>query len=145
MKWPWREVIGDPGDPLLVRYTLLWTPWVRVYIHKLCRSDRDRHLHDHPWSFVSVVLWSGYHEMRPGNEVVERGPLSIAYRRAEDQHRVRLRQLMRVEYHGTTQTWHRVGEIPAWTLVICGRKRRLWGFETEEGWVESSQYFHREG
>lgn len=32
MKWPWRETIGIP-EILLTRYTLLWTPWFKVYLH----------------------------------------------------------------------------------------------------------------
>src|SRR5271170_2923953 len=36
----------------------------RLYLHKFYTGDNDRHLHDHPWSFTSLLLWNGYHEIR---------------------------------------------------------------------------------
>ena len=48
--------------PLMTRYKLLLTRWGNLYLHVFHRSDEDRELHDHPWGFVSLILWGGYYE-----------------------------------------------------------------------------------
>jgi hypothetical protein len=147
--FPRAIIRSEDGDPYLIRYTLLWTPWFRLYAHHILRSDEDRDMHCHPWAFVSLVLAGGYREHRPvlridGKDVrcscittnnddetygCPRRPLSIAFRRAEDMHRVELFQ-------------KDSREIPAWTLVACGRKKREWGFMTPDGWVPWHQYLN---
>lgn len=67
--WPRRRVIWScerEKGPLLTRYFLLRTPFVAVYLHHLHASDEDRALHDHPWSFITFLLSSGYFEWTPG-------------------------------------------------------------------------------
>ncbi|OLE52666.1 MAG: hypothetical protein AUG51_16985 [Acidobacteria bacterium 13_1_20CM_3_53_8] len=55
--WIHVDVIGEDSrvelGPLLVRFEILHTRWLRIYLHHLMRSDAERHLHDHPWPFVS--------------------------------------------------------------------------------------------
>lgn len=90
---------------------------VSVLVHKFESSDdTSLGLHDHPWSFLTIVLWRGYDELRP-ESVVRRRPGSIAFRRAEDLHAVRLRG------------------GPSWSICITGPRRREWGFQTAKGWV----------
>lgn len=36
----------------------------RVLLHKMEAPDPGVDLHDHPWWFVSIVLWGGYTEQR---------------------------------------------------------------------------------
>jgi hypothetical protein len=38
-------------------------PWGTVRLHHILRSDDDRHLHDHPFNFVSLLLTGGYTEV----------------------------------------------------------------------------------
>lgn len=125
-----REVIGDGGEsPYMVRYRIIDTPWFGVYLHHILRSDVDRHLHDHPFSFVSAMLWGGYTEVLsryvfdlPGHarRLARRAP-SICFRNAEDAH-------------------HLVLERPCWTLVLRGPRRRQWGFWTAVGWKSATEY-----
>lgn len=90
-----------------------------VRLHHILRSDYDRHFHDHPWPFISIVLRGGYWEERPvfesgiyvGSTRRWRGPGSIAFRRSTDWHRLDLPS-------GKT----------AWTLFITLKKRQEWGF-----------------
>lgn len=49
-------------DPYLVRWYVLRTPWVSLFVHKFIRSDEDRCLHSHPWCFLVVPIWRGYIE-----------------------------------------------------------------------------------
>lgn len=118
---------NDPA-PYLIRRTLFWTPWVRIYLHEIRRSDDDVFLHCHPWSFTSLILLGGYVEYVPCF-TSERRAGSLIMHAAEDAHRIQLRQ----DKFGN--------EIPAWTLVFCGRKKREWGFFTEQGWVRHDVYF----
>lgn len=135
-----RCVIGydGPAGPLLVRYRLISTPWGGVYLHHLLRSDADRHLHDHPWAFWSLILWRGYLEVEPAlgqgspgifvsghtSELARqtrRRPLALVRHRARDRHQLIL-------------------ERPAWSLIWVGPRVREWGFHTERGWVRWQEY-----
>ena len=122
-RWPRRRVIqscnGSKGT-LLIRYFLLHTQAFSVFLHHLIQSDDDRALHDHPWSFVTILLSGGYWE-HTTTERIWRRRFSVLFRPAEWQHRLEL-------------------ERPVWTLVFKFRTRRHWGFITKEGWQKWNQY-----
>lgn len=133
MNWFWRKAdfaIGGWEDPYLLRwYVLPRNRWINLYLHKFCRDDDDRALHDHPWWFVSVMIRGMYTEIiaqdpeaNSGRGFVRSAP-SIAFRRAEHRHRVVLER-------------DDAGEIvPCWTLVITGPRVRDWGFWCPQGFV----------
>lgn len=112
------------SGPLLIRYYVLSTPLVAVFVHHLMRSDNDRDWHDHPWSFVTVLLSSGYREHTPRGTFWRRR-FSILYRPATWLHWLEL-------------------ERPTWTLVIRFRRVREWGFVTPRGWVHWRDYGRRD-
>lgn len=174
---PWvrfRKWLGDQVEiiwgcyntwpPLLLRIKFINFPSFKVYLHIFFRSDQDRELHDHPWTFVSFILWRGYDEIRPKalwrgelsssevmNTILREGmaasnpkqiipPLAPA---SAPPHGWREDQLERVRvwpgmllYRPAWWT-HRV-ELPpgkvAVSLVFSFRKSRDWGFFTKEGW-----------
>lgn len=111
------------GELYLRRWRIVQTPWFGLYLHKIASRDKDRDPHDHPWSFVSLVLRGGYDEYRPGIGIMARGWLSLAFRRANDAH-----------------TILRLHRTPTWTLVAVGRRKRIWGFHTRTGWVDWRRY-----
>jgi hypothetical protein len=131
---------NDPHTTYLTRWTLVETPWFAVHLHRIRRPDADRDLHDHPWSFVSVVLRGWYRETRLSAEgrrqcdygywqaraYTMRRRWSVAYRRAETMHAI-----------------HEISPTPLWTLVLCGPRRRRWGFRlTRTGhWLDADEYF----
>lgn len=105
---------------------------------QILRSDEDRALHDHPWSFLSIILRGGYFEISETFEGkkttlvrngfafmrTEEGRLTIqwpknlsAYRPATYRHRVKL-----ISFDETSQ------EVPCWTLIVTGPHVREWGF-----------------
>lgn len=99
-------------------------PNFRIFLHFINRSDDDRHLHDHPWDFTSLILSGGYNEvLPPGDEFMVRKPGQILRNKAEHIHKVQLRD-----------------NKPAWTLVRARQARRIWGFHTESGWVDWRKY-----
>lgn len=117
---PNDEIVGPDGSVYMRRYYVAKTRFGWVRIHEILRSDQDRHLHDHPWNFISLILSGGYTEHTPEG-VRKYGPMSLLYRRAEALHRLTL-------------------EGTAWTFVVTGPKKRSWGFQTERGWVYYRDY-----
>lgn len=140
-----RSDISINGDVYMHRWRLIHTKWFGVRIHHILRSDSDREYHDHPFTFLSLILKGGYLEHRPGckgecssllglvdldfhHKLIEPCAWaalgSLVFRHAEDLHRLELPE-------GKT----------AWTLVIRGPVRRQWGFMTSEGWVRSKDFY----
>jgi hypothetical protein len=115
-----RYTIGRKGEAYLTRWVLLGKrkagAW-RLFLHCFHRSDFDKALHDHPWSFVSLVLWPGSWE-HTWEGVKWYGPLSLLRRRARWAHRVEIEP----------------GRL-VWTLVLSGRYERKWGFWCPRGWT----------
>lgn len=130
-QWAKGWLSGKPHFIIGPRYLLRWyviprNPLLNIYLHKFLHDDEDRANHDHPWNFISIMLWGGYFEyvgtLRESPLYERRAP-SIAYRSANHAHRV---VLHRRYGDGTIQ--------PAWTIVITGPVIRDWGFWCESGW-----------
>ena len=118
--------IGGMDHPYMKRwYVIPRNPWLNVYLHKFLRDDDDRAVHDHPWWFLSLVLWGRYWEWDHVNAewpAYTRGFGSIAFRRAEHRHIITL------------------PDGPCWTLVITGPKKRVWGFWCPKGFVPWTEF-----
>lgn len=137
MRWLKKQIIrNEAGDPYLVRWAIN-LPWFGIKLHHILRSDEDRDCHDHPWSFLSIILLGGYWEHRPVRMVGEmgdeasrettrrwHGPGSVLWRPAPSVHRLELPV-----------------ERTAWSLVFTGPKRREWGFHTICGWIPWTRYW----
>lgn len=122
---PYYFVIeNEVGDPYMCRYRLFRVPLFGVFLHHILRSDEDPDLHDHPWNFVSLILWGGYLEVLPAGVMRMMRPGSVVRHRATDSHQLIL-------------------DRPAWTLVFVTGKKRTWGFHTRNGWMNFRDYFDR--
>lgn len=116
-----RAINGVP-DVYLTRWTL-WGRRLggsggsgrRWFLHYFHRSDYEHALHDHPWDFVSLVVWPGYFEVTE-NDRKWYGPLSVLRREAAWRHRVEI-----------------APGRHCWSLVCTGRKLRHWGFWCRSG------------
>jgi hypothetical protein len=124
-------IASETDNPYMVRYKVFRTPFFKIFLHHILRSDEDEEMHDHPWNFVSFILWSGYYEVlpvkgRPGVPDLPRRLRGgdVVRHRAADAHRLVLTQ-------------------PAWTLVIVTGKKRHWGFWTERGWEPYEVFLNR--
>lgn len=133
-------------EPLMTRWKIIRTAWFRLCLHIFHRSDEDRELHNHPWTFVSLILWGGYYEVRPwrGMRPMLLHQQRILERVSLDQthfERVRMRPgslLIRPAWWA-----HRVeiaGAHPSVSLVLMFRKTREWGFFTRDGWKHWKQF-----
>lgn len=98
-----------------------------VYLHHVQADDPDDKLHDHPWLFnCSIVLRGRIEETLPrGRRVLGCGSMTARLSRAP--HRLALQS------------------DDSLTLFITGPKIRRWGFYTERGWVDSSDYLQADG
>jgi hypothetical protein len=121
MRWPSLKpfIIGTDDDPYLKRWFILpHNKWFNIYLHKFCRSDDDRALHDHPWVNMSLLIRGSYLEHMQDGSIVLRSPWWPVFRKAEAAHRVEL-----------------IAMQPVWTIFVTGRHRRSWGFHCPKGWV----------
>ena len=116
MKIPHKVIINCEGEKYLTRYYLVRTRWLSVFLHIFHCSDEDRALHDHPWNYVTFLLWRGYYEHTPKG-VFRRWPLTFAFHPARWRHRVEL-----------------VDGKPAVTLFIHFKRLRSWGYHLSTGW-----------
>ena len=84
------HVIGGRDDPYLERwFAVPRNRWFNVYVHRFCRSDDDRALHDHPWVNCSVLLEGSYVE-HTDRDRVERLAGEVKFRTARAAHRIEL-------------------------------------------------------
>lgn len=136
-KWERKKLIYDrvDGELYLTRYYLFLKERTKfpfnVFLHKFHKSD-DIVLHDHPWSFFTLILKGGYWEWRPqfnkeGQKTGEIakwcGPGSFRWAKASQYHRVELDP-----------------DVTCWTLFCPGPKQRDWGFLVRNKWVQWEQY-----
>lgn len=121
-----RSDIYFHGDLYMRRWRVGPQGGIGIRLHHIVRSDIDRELHDHPFTFVSIILAGGYTEHRVDGSTTHYPPGSVLFRRAETLHRLTL-------------------DRPAWTLVIRGPLRRVWGFATDHGWVPWTEFVAGKG
>ena len=96
----------NKAEPFMIRYYPLfrkrpkWFPF-NIFIHKILKSDRGD-LHDHYWSYFTVILAGGYVETTEKG-TFNRKPGYMGFRRSTDRHSLKINEIK-----------------PAWTLVFVG-------------------------
>lgn len=121
-----------------------------VYVHRMTAPDPGVDLHDHPWSFVSIILHGWYTERRcdrwtacdfaraavvlqsaaPSGRTVRAHRGIVVHRR-----RGSIRRMTLDETHTIEATAPVV-----WTLVLRGPVEGSWGFYTPAGYVNHRRY-----
>lgn len=146
----------DGSGLLMTRYYL--TPkifGVRLVIHCFHRSDNDRHYHDHPWNFISLILKGSYIEHFPSGQDFFGKPapllagvdLQLVHRRWSIIKRPKTwKHWVELPLKHINSEWLRtqIDEFQyfeeCWTLVLLYGERRDWGFWTEKGWIKHDKY-----
>ena len=111
----WRIIpagTSNNNEPYVGRFSFIFNRKIapfNIFFHKLFLSDPDD-MHDHPWSFISLIIKGGYWEHSEYGKKW-RGVGSIAYRPAERFHRIELKD-----------------DKEAWTLCFVGPFKRDWNF-----------------
>jgi hypothetical protein len=140
-----REIFSKEGVLHFQRWRLLSTRWGSLFVHYIARSDEDKHMHDHPWDFWSLILSGGYYETS------QRSPWSIAPARIADymdgiakivDGRLITKCAPGYLVMREARDFHQITLIkPTWTLVWVGpRIHEPWGYLTEEGWMNHVEY-----
>lgn len=122
-------IIGPEDNPQTLRYHIIRWRGFQLSLHKWCRSDSDRALHDHLGDNISILLNGSYrewfsHAWEPARWKM-RYPWIPYFRKAETPHRVEL---------------HRPWAGPVWTLWFRWPPRREWGFHCPKGWRHWREY-----
>jgi len=130
-----KEIVSKEGVVHFKRYRLLSTPWFNIYVHNILHSDEDLYPHDHPWAFMSLILWGSYLEewlgayedwyyRRTGRLRKDKRSMgSLIIHRAKDFHKLTLH----------TRS--------VWSLVFTfGKRRPSWGYQTPQGWIDFQSY-----
>lgn len=121
-----KEIISREGIVHFRRFRLLETPIFRIYLHQILQADKDKHLHDHPWSFVALILKGHYEE-----KLLING----------SSHKLNQCKFGKIIFRKSTQ-FHCINNVfePTWTLVFAHGKKREWGYQTELGWIDHKTY-----
>ncbi len=149
-----RLTLRHNGEVFLDRFGI-GTQWFGLYLHRIVAPDPGIDLHDHPWPFVSLILWGGYTE-----EVAEARDAPALAKLAE--HNEVIREVVtgqrRSSQRGDEREWrcgsvhrmpltiaHRITAVEphTWTLVLRGRKSRSWGFYLPAGYVDQRAYDYK--
>jgi len=148
-----RKRVASPetGKTHFDRVYLFRCRWFGILLHRLRRPDHDRDMHDHPWSFLSIVLRGWYSEAVPGSADIQRvwidGRL-VGVEEIPDGLRLVPDQTRVITFFNWKRARrsdpHRISYVApgTLTLVFHGPRRRDWGFHTREGWVPHRKYLH---
>ena len=120
MHLKWNKTLGPDSCPY-IRLWMFSCFFFSVRLHHWLHSDDTRHFHDHGWNFISWVI-SGelIDRTEEGDEI--RPQWSLKTFKAEHRHAV-------------------VVEQPAWTILLCGREQRQWGFWVNGKFRKRNKYF----
>ena len=129
----WRWTVTD--SEYILRLHVLKTRWFAVCLHWLRKPDPEPWLHDHPVSFLSIILRGWYEETRLRQVNSQR-----------IKHSERLCHCYFNFIRATPDDRHTITEVApgrgALTLCFMGPKKREWGFHTDKGWVYWKTYHH---
>lgn len=121
----WREKLYQRDCHYLTRWTFLFFNY-SIRIHHWIKSDVGPHFHDHPFDFISIVLKGSYTNVTPEAKYeVKAG--SIWYAKGDKQHRLI------------------IPKEGAWTLLLCSRPYRKWGFFVNNHLWRPLRYFSKFG
>lgn len=122
--WRWTDVDSE----YILRLHVFKTPWCAVCLHWIRKPDAEPWLHDHPVTFLSLILRGSYAELR--QKAGDLSPKILVHRwfnfiRAEEKDR------------------HRIIFARRNTLTLCfmGPKTREWGFHMRGRWMGWKAYY----
>jgi hypothetical protein len=118
-----RETLTQGDKVYLRRWSLILFGY-SIRLHHWIGSDVGPHFHDHPFDFISILFKGSYTNVTPDGSRHIKAP-SIWYARGDKQHRL---------------------EIPeggAWTILLCSRPYRKWGFWVNNHLWRPLRYFSK--
>lgn len=151
--------LGPNGD-YMERYWVLnpkgfFSRWLTARVHIIKRGDADRHLHDHPWSYTTIILEGGYTEITHWDTTCQMYEWAIKEAKqggVEFNHEMNKWEL-RLHYTAGDILCrkagfpHRLEVAPgekAITCFIMGNYQNKWGFHTPEGKIYWRDYLDKD-
>ncbi len=117
----------DVESEYVLRLHIFKTPWCAVCLHWIRKPDAEPYLHDHPVSFLSLILRGKYAELRQRDSG---GPRIVLHRWFN---------FVRASQYDK----HRIIFTRRNTLTLCfmGPKTREWGFHIGHAWLGWRAYY----
>lgn len=139
------EVIGNEECPVMYRWTLSTAFGLKVVLHHFMPNGDDPEPHDHPRSFVTLILAGDYVDEATYRDVPLLNPDRTVNARinvieCENMTRGMVRFRKAEHLHRTL-----VGPRGAWTFMVMGPERRRWGFVWRGEWMHWKQYLAERG
>lgn len=120
-----KEIYSKDGVLHFRRWLLFYLPYFRIYFHHILESDKDKHMHDHPWHFISIIVSGGYEEKSFNGKEIKKNtykPFSFVFHKRKDGHQIKLLK-------------------PTKTIVIAFGKKTDWGYLLENNkWINHIEY-----
>jgi hypothetical protein len=117
----WGQELGRPECPYLRRWVLNFH-FFSIRLHRWRSSDDHRNFHDHPWWFLTLVMFGSYIDVSPyGREAMRPG--RVRFRPALHRHTVE------------------VAPGGCWTIRIPARQDRRRGFWVKGKPMKANKYF----
>jgi len=123
---PYNHIVDRAGTLYMQRWWLIKPGFLpfSIRVHHIVRPDADRHLHDHPFNYRTIILRGGYVE----EDVFGEFDIRVSGDTVK----------------ATANTFHRISHVDhkdgAWTLFIMGRRRNQWGFMVDGHKVHWTEY-----
>ena len=119
-----KEIISKDGTLHFRRWRIVYTPWFTINVHGIYKADEDKHLHSHPWNFISIVLKGSYTEELEDDRYNLRYPGKIEKRTKDVFHKI-------LELHSKS----------IYTLnIMWGTEEDKWGYQVDGKYVDHETY-----
>ena len=126
----WKEKLGLPESPYLYRWTLVLFGYT-VRLHHWIKSDDRRFFHDHSCDLISIIIKGRYYNVVPDENGDPRWHLARPWRP--------------MKMKATQRHYLEIPEGGAWTIILCGRPYKKWGFYVNDHMWRPLRYFHKYG
>lgn len=118
-----KKIISKEGVLHFKRFAIIECKYFNIYVHTILQADKDLHLHDHPWSYTSIVLKGELVEQTRGNKFTNLKLFDVIERDAEESHKI-------FELKTPSVT----------TLFFTGPRKRDWGYWVKGKWINNATY-----
>ena len=123
--WRWKDIYWQ-GELYLRRLILVQCPLFSIMLHWIKQPDKQRHLHDHPVSMLSIILRGAYLEQTGKYNSCN---IYLAH--------------VRKWYNWIPYTKaHKIFGVCGNVITLCfvGPRKQEWGFYTENGKIPWKEY-----
>lgn len=137
------KVSGPADDPLMLRYRVFVRDGWELWLHNVCREDRDPHCHSHPFARGWSLVLAGWFAEEHAAEAERRGKPRCEEPDCWHCRRSRVWRYPGTLYRITPDTRHRfadVSNLGAWTLFLNTPRDHGWGFLVNGAIVPRAAY-----